>query len=63
MIVSFYNLSLDTPYREVEKLLSDDPALHYAIKTYVEDENLKIYKILKNMVMVKDNYIIAMEDK
>ena len=59
MIVNFYKLPLDTSWKEVEQLLDDEPALHYAIKTYAEDENLKIYKILKNMIMVKDNYIIA----
>lgn len=54
---------METPYREVEKLLIDDPALHFAIEKYAEDENLKIYKLWKNMIMTKDNYILAMEEK
>lgn len=62
MIVNFYKLSMETPYREVEKLLVDDPALHFAIEKYAEDEKLKIYKLWKNMIMTKDNYILAMEE-
>jgi hypothetical protein len=67
MKVLFYTLPLSISYEEIQKHLTDHPALDEAIKYYVDrlllEKQIETFKIDRNLAITEVGYMLAIPEE